>query len=286
MARAVGRRAARSRGRFGEALASWRKLRGVSQEELAARSGVSGRHLSFLETGRAQPSREIALVLGQALGLPLRERNALLEAAGFAAAYTETSLEAPELEPVKRVLDWILAGCEPNGATGLDRGRNILRHNRAWRNQLGALVDLDALFGSGPLNSLRLLFHPLGLRNALENWEEIARAELSLLHAELRAAGRDPVLEPLLSELLAYPDVPRTWLLPAAEAAPRFVLPMHVRTPLGPARIFSTLTRMAAPRDVTLQELCVEALAPADAASEDVLARLGRGEVPHHLPRR
>jgi hypothetical protein len=118
----------------------------------------------------------------------------------------------------------------------------------------------------------------------LENWPEIARAELSLLHAELRARGQDPALEALLEELLGYPDVQRAWLLPAPELPARFVLPMRVRTPLGPARIFSTLTRMAAPRDVTLQELCVEAFAPADAASEGVLARLGRGEA--RLPRR
>ena len=274
----------RSRGVFGEALVSWRRLRGIAQEELAARSGISGRHLSFLETGRARPSREIALVLGQALELPLRERNVLLEAAGFAPAYAETDLDAPELEQVNRVLGWILTGCEPNGATVLDRTRNILRHNDGWRNQVGSLVDLDAVFAQRSLNSLTLLFHPAGLRTVLENWPEIARAELSLLHAELRARGRDAVLEALLEELLGYPGVQGAWLLPVSELPTRFVLPMRVRTPLGSARIFSTLTHMAAPRDVTLQELCVEAFAPADVASEEVLARLGRGEP--RLPRR
>lgn len=263
---------------FGNGLRSWRGLRGLSQEMLAERAGISARHLSFLETGRSRPSRETVLVLGQALELPLRERNALLEAAGFASEFRETDLGAPEMQQVNRVLGWILNGCEPNGATVLDRTRDILRHNRGWRNQMEALVDLEAVFEGRAPNSLTLLFHPLGLRNVLDNWEDVARTELSRLHAELRAAGRDDAVEALLSELLVYPDVPREWLLPAAEAPTRLVLPMHVRTPIGPARIFSTITCIGTPRDVTLQEIRIEALAPSDPESEEILARLGRGE--------
>ena len=265
-------------GPFGEGLRNWRRLRGLSQEQLGVRAGLSTRHLSFLETGRSKPSRDAVLVLGQALELPLRERNALLEAAGFAKVFEETDLDAPEMQQVTRVLGWILAGCEPNGATVLDRARNILRHNSGWRNQVGALVDLQAVFGERTPNSLRLLFHPSGLRNVLENWEEVSRAELSRLHAEARATGRDDALEALLTELLTYPDVPEEWLVPAPGAPARVVLPMHVRTPLGNARIFSTITCIGAPMDVTLQEIRVEAFAPADEESEEVLTRLGRGE--------
>ncbi len=265
-------------GPFGEALRNWRGLRGLSQEQLGGRASVSTRHLSFLETGRSQPSREAVLVLGQALELPLRERNALLEAAGFSKVFRETDLDAPEMQQVTRVLGWILAGCEPNGATVLDRVRNILRHNSGWRNQVDALVDVNAVFEERNPNSLRLLFHPSGLRGVLENWEEVGRAELSRLHAEVRANGRDDALEALLTELLTYPDVSEEWLLPAPDAPARAVLPMHVRTPLGEARIFSTITCIGAPRDVTLQEIRVEAFAPADEESEEVLARLGRGE--------
>lgn len=266
------------RNSFGTGLRSWRALRGLSQERLAERAGISARHLSFLETGRSRPSREMVLVLGQALGLPFREQNALLEAAGFVRVFRETDLDAPEMQQVSRVLGWILAGCEPNGATVLARDRNILRHNHGWLNQMHALVDLEAVFEGRAPNSLRLLFHPLGLRSVLKNWEDVARTELSRVHAELRAAGRDDVLEALLSELLAYPDVPREWLLPAAETPARLVQPLDVQTPLGEVRIFSTITCIGAPRDVTLQEIRIEAFAPSDPASEEILASLGRGE--------
>jgi hypothetical protein len=224
--------------------------------------------------------------LGKALELPLREQNALLEAAAFSRVFGQSDLDAPQMQQVRRVLGWILDGCEPNGATVLDRARNILSHNRGWRNQVGALVDTKAVFENRPANSLRLLFHPRGLRRALLNWEEVARAELSRLHAELRSTGRDDTLDALLAELLSYPDVPTVWLLPAPDAPTRVVLPLHVRTPLGDARIFSTITSIGAPRDVTLQEIRVEAFAPADAESEQVLARLGRGELasPHEEP--
>ena len=263
---------------FGAALRNWRHLRGRSQEQLAADAGISTRHLSFLENGRSQPSRDSVLVLGQALDLPLREQNALLEAAGFTGVFQETALDAPELQQVNRVLGWILAGCEPNGTTVLDRARNILRHNTGWQNQMTALVDLDVVFRGRSPNSLRLLFHPSGLRGVLDNWEEVARAELSRLHVEVRANAMDEAQNALLDELLAYPDVPEEWLLPAPNTPTRVVLPMQIRTPLGKAVIFSTITCIGAPRDVTLQEIRVESYAPADETSEDILARLGRGE--------
>ncbi len=261
---------------FGAALRAWRRLRAMTQEDLADLSGSSTRHISFLETGRSQPSRDVVLCLAESLNLPLREQNALLEAAGLSKAFHETDLGAPEMAQVSRVLGWILEGCEPNGAAVLNRSRDVLQHNPGWRRQMGAVTDLNAIFATQPLNTLRLLFHPLGLRNALTNWEAVAGAELSRLHTELRAAGGvDDELEALLEELLGYPDVPDKWLLPQGEGHFGFVLPMQLATPFGEAHIFSTITSIGAPRDVTLQELRVQAFAPADAGSEAILARLG-----------
>ncbi len=272
------RRLPGSPGPFGEYLRRWRGLRGLSQLALAGQSGVSARHLSFLETGRSQASREMVLLLGAALELPLRERNLLLEAAGFAPHFCESELGAPQLAAVRKVLDWILAGCEPNGAAVLDRSRNVLVHNAGWRNQLSFLVDLRRISGTRPPNTLRILFHPAGLRTVLVNWPEVARAQLSRLYREMRGLGDDPVLRALYGELVSYPEVSEEWRYPEPDRPELVVLPLHVRAKGIEVRIFSTITRIGAPRDVTLQELQVEAFAPADDESEALLARIGRGE--------
>ncbi len=265
---------------FGKGLRRWRSFRGVSQLALASRAGVSARHLSFLETGRATPSRQMVMVLGEALELALRDRNALLESAGFAPAFHETDLDAPELAQVRRVLGWILEGCEPNGAAVLNRRREIVLHNSGWRNQMSSFLDLDDVSTGQTLNALRILFHPKGLRNVLVNFEQVGRTQLSRFYREISALQGPRDLVELLDELLAFPDVPDTWRFPDPAQPDFVVLPMHVRTATIDVRIFNTVTTVGSPQDVTLQELRVEALAPADPESEQILTRLGRGERP------
>ena len=265
---------------FGAALRSWRRLKAVTQEELAFRTGSSTRHLSFLESGKSQPSRQAVLNFGEALELPLREQNALLEAAGFAKAFQESDLGDPQLEQVAKVLGWILKGCEPNGAVVLDRTRNILQHNDGWVQLMTALVNLEEIFDNRQANALHLLFHPAGFRTVLKNWHEVAHAELSQLHTECRAdGGSDQALQVLLEELTSYPGVPEHWLMPLYESQFSFVLPMRMNTPYGEANIFSTVTSIGAPRDITLQEIRVQAYCPADAATESVLQQLCNPEV-------
>jgi transcriptional regulator with XRE-family HTH domain len=260
---------------FGTALRSWRRLKGLTQEALAFRTDSSTRHLSFLESGKAQPSRQAVLDFGVALELPLREQNALLEAAGFAKAFRESNLDDPQLAQVSKVLGWILSGCEPNGAIVLDRGRNILQHNSGWLRLINVLVDYKAVFAGRQPNALHLLFHPLGFRTVLKNWQAIARAELSRLHTELRASGgSDNELEKLLRDLTDYPDVPENWLLPHPTNSFSYFLPMQLTTPLGNVDIFSTLTSIGSPRDVTLEEIRVQAYCPANEATESVIQQL------------
>jgi transcriptional regulator with XRE-family HTH domain len=246
----------------------------MSQLDLALSAGVSARHVSFLETGRSAPSREMVLLLAEVLDVPLRERNGLLEAAGYAAAFTETGLDAPEMAKVRKVLDYILHGSEPNPTFVLDRYQNVAACNRGMASFLEAfLVEIPAWHVARP-NYLRLVFHPDGLRRFITNWEEVARALLNRIHREAGPMGPDSRMRDLLTELLSYPGIPSRWSVPDLHSPPSVVIPMHLTKDRLDLRLFSTVTTVGVPRDITVQELRIECFIPADDASERAVESL------------
>lgn len=258
---------------FGAMLKSLRAARRMSQLQLATEAEVSTRHLSFLETGRARPSREMVLVLASMLDLPLRDRNLLLECAGFASAYRETRLEAPELRDVRQAIEIILRQHEPFPAMVLDRHWNLRMVNRGFSraHQVmtgGTLIAPYQLVPSPAPNLMRLFFAPDGYRPFLRNWSDVVR---DLLPRLMREASADPEARPLVDELMAMPGVPR--LRDALVHAP-VVLPVELSFGGLHARLFTTITTLGTAQDVTLQELRIEALHPADEDSRAVVTAL------------
>ena len=257
---------------FGRLLRHWRALRGMSQLNLATEAGVSGRHISFVETGRAQPSREMVLRVAESLDLPLRERNALLAAAGFAAYYRETGIDTPEMEPLNRVIAFLLNQHEPFPAFLMDRCWNVLRSNSAAVATLGRFAGPGRVWSQQPLNLIRITLHPEGLRPHMLNWDEIAVATIATVRRTLAASGSDRRLSRLLDEILTYPDLPSMQQGAAElESAPYLVLPIHLKRDDLELRLFSAVTTMGTPQDITLQELRMESFMPADVATESAL---------------
>jgi transcriptional regulator with XRE-family HTH domain len=258
----------------GALLRQWRTARRLSQMELALAAEVSPRHLSFLETCRARPSRQMLLVLGSVLDLPLRERNALLLAAGFAGAYHETGLDEPRMAAMRGALELILRQHEPFGAVAMDRHWNVVMVNAPYARLVGALLGaapppLTVVPAPRP-NALRLLFDPSGFRPHVVNWDVVARELLLRVQREALWSG-DPVTRALLSDLLAAPGVTDRWRERDVEAAPSLVVPVELRLGARTARFFTTLTTLGAPQDITLQELRVESFHAADAGTEALM---------------
>lgn len=248
---------------FGAALREWRKIRGLSQLDLALSAQSSARHLSFLENDRARPSRAMVLRLAEALDVPLRERNALLASAGFAAMFRETPLEAAGMREVRRALSLMLDKQEPYPALVIDRGWRVIMTNTACA-RLMSLLDLEA--GGQPLNLLRLMMHPAGLRSVIEDWEAGARMLLLQVRREV-AAGHDALLASLLEEVLDYPDVAALEdRAPDARAMP--VLPLILSRNGLRLSWFTTISTFGTPQDVTMQELRVEMFYPADESTD------------------
>jgi len=248
----------------------------MSQLDLAMRAGFSARHVSFIETGRTQPSRQALLVLAETLEVPLRERNQLLEAGGYAHVFRQTPLDAGEMGQVRHVLQFILDRHEPYGAVVLDRYSNCLMGNAASSRLLSALVDPSLL--TGKANLLRVLFHPLGLRRSIVNWDDVARHMLGRAERELGQFRNDETGIALLEELRGH----ASHLLkepPSAILRPTdLLLPVHIKKDDLELRLFSTIMTLGTPHDVTLQELRVETFFPADEASELRWSTM----IPHH----
>lgn len=260
---------------FGGLLRRWRAARRMSQLVLATEAEISTRHLSFLETGRSQPSREMVLLLAGVLDVPLRERNELLAAAGYAPVYRETALGAPELGQVRRALHFMLAQQEPYPALVVDRHWNLLMQNQAASRMLGLFVDpAEAAQVPGPPNVVRMTFHPRGLRPYIVNWEAVAGPLIQQVHREALGGIADEGTRRLLDELLAYPGVPARWRTPDAGAQSAPVLPLTLRKGGVAAGFFTTIATLGTPQDVTLQELRVECFFPADEATEKLAGRL------------
>jgi transcriptional regulator with XRE-family HTH domain len=250
---------------FGPLLREWRAALRLSQLELALKAGMSARHLSFVETGRAHPSREMIARLADTLGVPLRERNALLIAAGYAPVHPETGLDARELAPVRRAIAFILDHQEPYPAFVLDRRWDVLAANRA-AGRIGEYL----CGGSAHTNMVRRFVDPNDLRAAVVNWEEVASELIRHLQDEVSAAPWDTKARVLLEEVLRYPGVPHSWQTRELGVAPAPLLTVVFRRDHQELRFFSTITRFGSPRDVTLEELRLECSFPADAATAEL----------------
>ena len=262
---------------FGPLLRQWRARRRMSQLDLAAEAEISSRHLSFIETGRAGPSREMVRLLAQVLDVPLRDRNALLTAAGYAPIYRETRLEAPAMAQARRALDFILRQQEPYPALVLDRHWNVLDVNEGSARVQQAFLDSAAVAELGPPNAMRLMFHPRAFRPHIVNWEATAASLIQWLHRDALSGFADSETRALLQELLSYPDVPRHWRTLDVEASTAPFLPIEFSKDELSLRYFTTLTSLGTPHDITLQELRIECFFPADEATESASRRLADG---------
>jgi transcriptional regulator with XRE-family HTH domain len=259
---------------FARLLQHWRRQRGHSQLSLATEAGISTRHLSFLETGRSAPSREMVLRLSATLDVPLRERNALLAAAGFASAYRETKLDAPELSMLRRVLDFLLAQHEPFPAILLDRAWNLCGTNAAAPKLFACFAGTGAPWRTQPLNLLRLTLHPEALQPHIVNFDEVATDLLTGLHRRVAGEGEDPALAALLAELTALPGIPESGVVPDLSRAPSPALPLHLKRDGLELRFYTMVTLIASPQDVTLDGLRIESFMPADAETEATVRAL------------
>lgn len=256
---------------FGDLLRYWRGKRGLSQLELANESAISQRHLSFLESGRSQPSREMVLKLGLVLDVPLRQRNLMLNAAGFAAAYSERHLTDPELREVKQALDFMLAQAQPYPAIVVDRLWNLVMANPAAGAMMqwmaGAPPHAAAQDAQGEVNIIRVMLHPEGVRNCVANWREVAADVIHWIHREAVAEGPAGPAHDLLEELLQIEGIPADWRVPNLETRIVPFLPLVLRRDGVELKLFTTITTLGTPHDVTLHELRMESFFPADEAT-------------------
>lgn len=250
---------------LGELLRYWRRMRGTSQLELASAAATTPRYVSFVETGRAQPSRQMVARLAGALDVPLRERNGLLLAAGYAPSYPHARLDAPELAQVRAALTAMLEQHEPFPAVVLDPGWNVLRANDGATRLFGGLLAPDPI--PEPANVLRLMIEPGPVRDAVLNWPEVVPALLDRARREAVGGVLDLQTAELVGELRARPEVAR--VLAGAEPSPAAPPVLGVRFRLAGAdrAFFSVVSTVGTPIDVTAQELRLEAFFPADEAT-------------------
>jgi len=257
---------------FGKRLRQWRLRRRLSQLELASEAEISTRHLSFVETGRSAPSREMVLRLAERLEVPLRERNALLVAAGYAPMYRERPLDDPALAAARAAVQSILRGHEPYPALAVDRHWNLVAGNGTLPRLLAGVAPALLL---PPVNVLHLSLHPQGLAPRIVNLGQWRHHLFERLRQQVQASG-DPVLEALERELRGYPVPPEQEAPRLAGEVPGIAMPLQLRTEAGVLSFISTVTVFGTPIDVTLQELAVETFFPADEATRQALHALAR----------
>jgi transcriptional regulator with XRE-family HTH domain len=252
----------------GDLVREWRQRRRLSQLDLALKADVSARHLSFVETGRAQPSRDMVLHLAEQLDVPLRERNTLLLAAGFAPGFPERPLQDPALAGARDAVERVLAGHEPYPAIAVDRGWNLVAANRAIAPFLACVAPA---LQQPPVNVLRASLHPEGMASRIANLAEWRAHIFARLRRQIDITG-DAGLVELLGELRAYPAPPD----PAAPDELSIVVPLRFLSPAGPLNLISTTMVFGTPLDVTLSELAIETFFPADAAAAATLRGLAQ----------
>ena len=249
----------------GKMVRSWRELRRFSQLELAVEAEVSQRHLSFIESGRAAPSREMVLHLAEHLEIPFRERNVMLLAAGYSPIYGDRPLEDPTLIHAKATLEALLRAHEPYPALTVDRHWNIVSANRALS---GLLDGVDSELLKPPANALRISLHPRGLAPNIVNLGEWRQHLLDRLRRQFRIT-RDPALNPLMKELIGYPF--NSSERPGSFNENEVAIPLRLRTPRGILSFLSTVTVFGTPVEITLSEVTLEAFYPADQETARIL---------------
>ena len=242
-----------------ELLRYWRQERGKSQLDLSLDTGISQRHLSFVESGRSAPSRDFLSVVSDALNIPLRERNVLLLVSGFAPQYSEQSMDAEQMAVVTQAIDRMLHQHEPHPALVLDRYWNVIRTNEAAPRFFGSFVDLDKR--PKPRNLLDLMFDPAGMRPFVEDWEKVAAGLLQRVRREAVGQVVDVELAKLLKRMREYPGVAEL-RPPLAPQSP--VLPIVFRRGTQRLSYFSLITTVGTPQCITAQELRVECMYPID----------------------
>lgn len=264
----------------GTALREWRQRRHLSQLGLACEAEISARHLSFLETGRSTPSREMVLRLAEHLDVPLRERNRLLVAAGYAPVFPERPLSDPALEPARKAVELVLEGHEPYPALAIDRRWTLLSANKP---AMSMMDGVDAALLQPPINVLRVSLHPSGLAGRIVNHAEWRAHIVSRLRRQIDLTA-DPALQELLEEIKSYAEVPvraDAAARPKADttasvmgALPDYggvIVPLRLAMPKGVLSFFSTTTVFGTPVDITLSEIALESFFPADAATAEAL---------------
>ena len=259
---------------FAARLRWWRQRRGLSQLALAHATEISQRHVSFLERERTAPSRDMVLRLAAALDLPFREQNGLLLAAGFAPAWRESALGAPELALVERALDYMLIQQEPYPAFVVDRRWQLLRANAAAQRLVRFLTDSPAWKPdpASPVNLADALVAPNALRPCIRNWREVALYFLRSVRADALADGSGETAA-LLERLLAYPDVPGVSEIPSMADAEEPVVTMQFGKGETSLNLFTTIATLGTARDVTVQEIRIECFFPADAATAETFRK-------------
>lgn len=264
---------------FGSALKWWRTTRRFSQLELATEAGVSSRHLSFLETGKAHPSREMAIHLSVVLELPLRDRNALLHTAGFAPVYPQSELDSPEMGDIRGTLRAMLDAHLPSPAVIVDRCGDIVDANAAGNTLISAAVPPASPALDPAPNINRLTFHPEGIRNATENWDEVAANVLRRLERECAFRPSDDRLRHLLDEVMAYPNVKELGRGAGLPTGSDLVVPFRVTTHDGDdLELITMIATIGAPYDVTLDELRLETFFAVDDDTRTTLAGWAKGD--------
>jgi transcriptional regulator with XRE-family HTH domain len=256
----------------GDLLRAWRSKRRLSQLEVGLVAGVSARHLSFVETGRAKPSPELLLAVAEVLNVPLRERNALLLAAGYAPRYPQTAWAAADMAHVSQAIERLLAAHDPYPGVALDRSWNVVAANAAARRLIAAVPA--ELLAPAP-NIFRLGLHPRGFAAFTGNFDEWGRYMLSQLEG-VADESLDGEFDALLAEVRSYPNVKALAPAPSGLAQPSLLLPCVLDVNGQHLSLFTTLARLGTPRDVTLSELTVELFYPADAATEAALQTSSR----------
>ena len=257
---------------FGDLLKRWRTARRMSQLALAAEAEISARHLSFLETGRAQPSRDMIQLLGNVLDIPFADQNNLWLSAGFAPKYAHREIDAPELEQVRHALEFILKQQEPYPAIVIDEIWNIRMRNAASERIFRLFRELSDLPDDRARNAMHILCHPKGVRRFMTNWEEFVGPLIQSIHHEAIVSNSAGVLR-LRDELLSYPGMPADWKTANSLAAPP-LLTMRLKKGDLQFAFFATITSFANPHEVALQQLRIECLFPADKATADAARRL------------
>jgi transcriptional regulator with XRE-family HTH domain len=252
-------------------LRQWRSERRISQLDLALQAEVSTRHLSFIETGRAKPSRQMVLLLSSALEVPLRERNTLLLAAGYAPAYRETALDDPQMADVRLALQMILRQHDPFGAVVVNRHWDVVMASDSWRRMMAALgaaqcpsVPLEVVPVPRP-NIIRALLAPGPLRQSIRNWDQLARA---IVVRARRDAARDPQAEEVLRLAVEEAGQPELWDDADLVSPQSLLIPVELEVGGTVLRLLSTISTLGTAQDITLQELHIESFHPADAETD------------------